>query len=112
MFDPDTEKLWYYKTGETKALLIQDNITSIRETVFAGILTGILKESSGGASHNYIMQSYSVGKSTSLDYWGDPATKTPAATFGSGTGPMAIIIPTLQEQNCLQSAKENFAVTL
>ena len=114
MFDPDAKKLWYFKTSETKALLIQDNITSIRETVFAGTLTGTLKESSasGGTAHTYIMQSYSVGMSTSLNYWGDPATKSSAATFGSGLGKMAIIIPTLQDQTCLKSAEEDFTITL
>ena len=50
MFDPDARKLWYLKadtesTSDGTALLIQDNIDNIRETVFFyDTHTGTLKD--------------------------------------------------------------------
>ena len=117
MFDPAAEKLWYFKACTTStsagiALLIQDNVKNIRETVFIGTLTGTLKDSGGGTIHNYVMQSYSVGYSEDLEYWDNPASPTTSSTFGtSGSGSMGVIIPTLRDQTCLKSADESASIT-
>ena len=93
-------------------MLIQVFVQNIRETVFAGALTGTLIDSGGGTSNNYVMQSYSVGYSEDLEYWDNPATPTTFSTFGtSGSGPMGVIIPTLRDHTCLKSADESTSIT-
>ena len=59
MFDSAAEKLWYFK-ADTKstsagivALLIQDNVQNIRESVFVGTMTGTL--TGGGSTFSDVM---------------------------------------------------------
>lgn len=70
---------------------LYENIDFVRETVFAGLLTGTVNSISD------VKQTYSVGSSKVLTHAG-------LTDLGNGLNNMGVILPSLREQTCLDTS--------